>query len=350
MKYSVIVPVYGVEKYLDQCVKSVLAQSFTDFELILVDDKSPDRCPAICDAWAKKDNRVRVIHKPVNEGLGFARNTGMAAAGGKYIFFLDSDDSIAENLLETCNAALTDYTDMLVFGVEYVYQDKNGRITLTEQAVPSRFSADTPEKRVKLFAELNRVGAFPFAWNKIYRKAFLDEAGVLFEKTKLIEDFLFNIALFGCADQIDSVDAVLYYYRKPAHETLVSKYAPEFFELSKRKYRLEEDFLRSCNCLHGECFDLIRLGYLKHLVSTVLKNKSRAAALTKREQKEKIREMLNDSLTVAVMQDFVPEDLKFRLIRDAVFAKKEGLVLIYCTGIDFVQRNMLTLYRKLLKK
>ena len=82
MKYSVIVPVYGVEKYLDQCVESVLAQSFEDFELILVDDQSPDRCPAMCDAWAQRDDRIRVIHKPVNEGLGFARNTGMAVAGG----------------------------------------------------------------------------------------------------------------------------------------------------------------------------------------------------------------------------------------------------------------------------
>lgn len=350
MKYSIIVPVYGVEKYLDQCVESVLTQSFTDFELILVDDKSPDNCPAMCDAWAAKDARVRVIHKPVNEGLGFARNTGMATASGSYILFLDSDDSVAENLLEICDAALTDRTDMLVFGVEYVYQDKNGQTTITEQAVPNRFSADTPEKRGELFAQLNRVGAFPFAWNKVYRKAFLDEAGVLFEKTKLIEDFLFNIALFGCADQIDSVDVVLYYYRKPAHETLVSKYAPDFFELSKRKYRLEEEFLGSCNCLTGEYYDLIRLGYLKHLVAAVLKNKSKSAALTKQAQLEKIGQMLNDPLTVEVVRDFVPGDWKFRLLRDAVFAKKAGLVLIYCTGIDFVQRNMLTLYRKLLKK
>ena len=75
MKFSVIVPVYGVEKYLDECVQSILSQTYSDFELILVDDKSPDNCPVMCDAYAAQDARVRVIHKEANEGLGFARNT-----------------------------------------------------------------------------------------------------------------------------------------------------------------------------------------------------------------------------------------------------------------------------------
>jgi len=350
MKYSVIVPVYGVEGYLDQCVESVLKQSCTDFEVILVDDKSPDNCPAICDAWAAKDARVRVIHKPVNEGLGFARNTGLQEVKGSYVLFLDSDDSIAEDLLECCDEALTEQTDLLVFGVEYVYQDKQGRTTLTERAIPNRFTADTPKRKADLFAQLNRVGAFPFAWNKIYKKEFLDASGVLFEKTKLIEDFLFNIAIFGFAKQIVSIDSVLYYYRKPAHETLVSRYAPEFFSLSKRKYLLEEEFLRSCDSLTPEYCDLIRLGYLKHLVSTVLKNRSMAAGMTQQEQKDKIREMVNDPITVRVMTDFEPSDRKFKLIRNVVFEKKIDLVLLYCVGIEFVQTHLHSVYRKLLKK
>lgn len=350
MKYSIIVPVYGVEKYLDQCVKSVLAQSFTDFELILVDDRSPDSCPAMCDSWAQKDERIRVIHKPVNEGLGFARNTGMDAARGSYILFLDSDDFVSEKLLETCDAALTEQTDMLVFGVEYVYQDKSGKTMLTELAVPSRFVASTPEKRGSLFVSLNRARVFPFAWNKVYRKDFLDAAGARFEATKLIEDFLFNIDLFARAERIDAVAAALYYYRKPAHETLVSKYAPEFFELCKRKYTLEEAFLRGCNSLSKEHFDLIRLNYIKHFASAVLKNRSKAAGLSKAQQKRAIQDMMLDPLTVEVVKDYTPADRKFRLICDAVKHKQAGLVLLYCTGIDFVQRNMLPLYRKLLKK
>ena len=350
MKYSIIVPVYGVEKYLDQCVESVLAQSFTDFELILVDDKSPDNCPAMCDSWAQKDARIRVVHKPVNEGLGFARNTGMDAAQGEYVTFLDSDDYISPTHLSTCDSALTADTDILVFGIESVYENKDGNVVYRDAACPPGFTADTPEKRGALFAALSRASAFPYACNKTYRRAFLQEQQARFEKTKLIEDFLFNIGLFGKAQQIVAVSDVLYYYRKPAHETLVSRYAPEFFDLCKRKYQLEEGFLRACNALTEEHCSLIQLNYLKHIVSAVIKNRSKAASLTRTQQKQRLQEMLDDTLTVSVLAQYIPADRTYRVIRDAMYKKQVGRVLTYCVGIHFVQRNMLPLYRKLLSR
>ncbi len=97
--FSIIIPVYNVEKYLNKCVDSVLNQTFTDFEVILVDDGSPDNCPAICDSYAEKDKRVRVIHKQ-NGGLICARKSGLEAARGDYIGFVDSDDWIEENMYE----------------------------------------------------------------------------------------------------------------------------------------------------------------------------------------------------------------------------------------------------------
>ena len=135
MKFSVIVPVYGVEKYLDECVESVLAQTYGDFELILVDDCSPDSCPAMCDEWAKKDSRIRVIHKPVNEGLGFARNTGIDAAQGEYILFLDSDDYIHVDTLKLCEENLRDSKDVLVFGMELRYEDAAGNAKSDSESV-----------------------------------------------------------------------------------------------------------------------------------------------------------------------------------------------------------------------
>lgn len=97
---SVIVPVYKVEPYLDRCVASILAQTYPNLEVILVDDGSPDNCPALCDAWAQRDARIRVIHKK-NGGISDARNVGLDAASGAYISFVDSDDYIAENFIET---------------------------------------------------------------------------------------------------------------------------------------------------------------------------------------------------------------------------------------------------------
>jgi len=349
VKFSVIVPVYGVEKYLDQCIESVLAQSFHNFELILVDDCSPDRCPAICDEWAMRDPRVLVIHKPVNEGLGFARNTGMKAVSGDYVLFLDSDDFVAQDLLEISYEALTEQTDILVFGVQSVYENNRGRVKYIENAVPQAGSAITPRQKAEIFVQLNRCGCFPFAWNKVYRRAFLLKSGIMFERTKLIEDFLFNIAIFEQAEQIDVISQVLYYYRRPAHETLVSKYAPEFFELVKRKYALEERFLKQCGGLTADNVSQIKLGYLKHLVSVILKNRSQSAGLNFAQQRERVREIINDPQTVAIVRDYHPADWKFRLIRNAVYQRKVNLMLLYSIGIGFVQKRLLALYRRILK-
>ena len=102
---SVIVPVYKVEKYLDECVRSILAQTYRNIEVILVDDGSPDSCPQLCDAWVKADGRVRVVHKP-NGGLSSARNAGIDVAKGDYLMFIDSDDVIKPEMVEEMLASL----------------------------------------------------------------------------------------------------------------------------------------------------------------------------------------------------------------------------------------------------
>ena len=97
MKFSVIIPIYKVEKYLPECVESVLKQTYTDFEVLLVDDGSPDSCPQICDDYASKDSRVKVIHKP-NGGQADARNVGLEKASGDYVCYVDSDDYLVDRV------------------------------------------------------------------------------------------------------------------------------------------------------------------------------------------------------------------------------------------------------------
>ena len=125
MIYSVIVPIYKVEKYLKKCIDSILEQSFKDFELILVDDGSPDNCPQICDEYAKNDSRIKVVHKK-NGGLVSARNVGIQTAIGDYICYVDGDDWIHEDTLKNLyNEAIKDYSpDMVVFGIVKLYSNK----------------------------------------------------------------------------------------------------------------------------------------------------------------------------------------------------------------------------------
>ena len=110
-KISVIIPVYGVENYLDRCVKSVVNQTYKNLEIILVDDGSPDNCPRMCDEWALRDHRIRTVHRE-NGGQSCARNTGLSVATGDYIAFIDSDDWIVEDTYEYCLKLIHRYGGM----------------------------------------------------------------------------------------------------------------------------------------------------------------------------------------------------------------------------------------------
>ena len=350
MKFSVIVPVYGVERYLNQCIESVLAQEYRDFEMILVDDRSPDGCPEICDDWAKKDSRIRVVHKPVNEGLRFARNSGLAVAKGTYVLFLDADDYVDPRYLMTCNRTMKPDTDILVFGFEMVYENGHGKRVYTEKKAPRSGCACNPEEKGDLFVQLSDLGTFPFAWNKVYRRDFLSNGTTGFEQTKLIEDFLFNISLFEKADRIVTISDILYYYRRPAHETLGTQYAPDFFELSKRKYALEKGFLEECGALSEAAKCLICGSYLKHIVAAVIKNHVAAERLSWGQQIERIEAMVNDATTVAVVEDFIPKRVEFRLLKKLVRDRNCVVLMGYCMGINLMQQKMLPIYRHLLKR
>ena len=165
---SVIIPVYKVERYLDACVTSVVGQTYPDLEIILVDDGSPDNCPALCDAWAAKDTRIRVIHRS-NGGLSAARNSGLDVCTGDYIAFVDSDDRLEPETLERAlRAQQRSGADLVLF--HYLCTDEN------DQPLPDRTPADREEEALtppqfweKFFASGDACTYYVVAWNKLYR-------------------------------------------------------------------------------------------------------------------------------------------------------------------------------------
>lgn len=173
--FSIIIPVYNVEKYLNKCVDSVLNQTFTDFEVILVDDGSPDNCPAICDSYAEKDKRVRVIHKQ-NGGLICARKSGLEAARGDYIGFVDSDDWIEENMYELFADMIKKYSPDMV--LSDFYFDSGKEIINSEQLFEQEFydkkSLNEKLYPVMLFSGIYfKFGVNPCCWSKVYKKELL---------------------------------------------------------------------------------------------------------------------------------------------------------------------------------
>lgn len=201
---SIIVPVYQVEKYLNECIDSILAQTFTDFELILVDDGSPDNCPALCDAAAKRDSRVRVIHKQ-NGGVSTARNAGLDAAQGNWIAFVDSDDTVEPEYLEKMHKAVLETgADFAICSSQCI--DENGK-TLAggEHRLLNEF---LPQEEV-----LRRmvVSDFQVPWNKLYRRKLLEN--LRYPENKAFEDTCLMPVIYARAASACGVWDFLYNYR-----------------------------------------------------------------------------------------------------------------------------------------
>lgn len=201
---SVIVPIFRVEQYLNQCVQSIVDQTYEELEIILVDDGSPDGCPGICDAWAEKDSRIRVIHKE-NGGLSDARNAGMAIATGDYIAFVDSDDTIKPDFLRELYQALTDsHADIAECAVSYV--DENGGI-LRRRETSECACMDRLEALRRLVLE---DGVYQTVWNKLYRRSVAE--GIPFAVGKYNEDEFWTYQVFDRIGKLAIVNKPLYNY------------------------------------------------------------------------------------------------------------------------------------------
>ena len=205
---SVIVPIYRVEKYLPACIDSILNQTFTDFELILVDDGSPDRCPEICDETAKRDARVRVIHQ-ANAGLSAARNAGIEIAHGEWLGFVDSDDYIAPQFYEKLyqTAQRTD-ADCVMCSVQNV--DESGK------SIDSALMrvADEVKTGQEVLQKIGRDDVTPYltAGNKLYRRKLFNT--LRYPAGRQNEDVFVFAELFCQVQRAACVAEPLYFYRK----------------------------------------------------------------------------------------------------------------------------------------
>lgn len=208
-KVSIIVPVYKVEKYLSECLNSIISQTYKNIEIIVVDDGSPDLCPKICDNYAMKDNRVKVIHQD-NQGLSGARNTGIQHATGDYIIFVDSDDKLKNDIVnELLKILINTKADVACcnFLFSYPQYDKINKIrikgTLSNNEIINFYTGN----RTPLF--LNVV------WNKLYkRNLFYPYGPLMFKENRLQEDNFFICDLLDNIQTITIIDTPLYYYRQ----------------------------------------------------------------------------------------------------------------------------------------
>ncbi len=218
-KVSIIVPCWGVEKYLDRCIESLTNQTLREIEIILVDDESPDRVPEMCDEWAKKDNRIKVIHKK-NGGLGMACNSGLEVATGNYIAFCDSDDWVELNMYEKMYiTAINTGADAVYTGIQTI--DEKGNVHLMNQYDRSEvlnkkekivgFAMDMICSRAEDPIESHIAMSAKIV---LYRRALIEKNNLKFvsERKFISEDLIWNLDILGNASIVATIPETFYYY------------------------------------------------------------------------------------------------------------------------------------------
>ncbi|NEB96283.1 bifunctional glycosyltransferase/CDP-glycerol:glycerophosphate glycerophosphotransferase [Streptomyces bauhiniae] len=226
-RFSVIVPAYQVQAYLAECLDSVLAQSYPDFELIAVDDRSPDGCGAIIDEYAARDPRVRAVHLAENAGLGPARNAGIDQADGDYLLFLDGDDTLTPHTLRAVadRLAATGEPDVLVFDYARTHWDG----TTLRNRLADRLTEDGPAP----FTLADRPGllrVLMVAWNKAYRREFVAREGFRFPPG-YYEDTPWTFPVLMAAGSLATLDRVCVHYRQRRRGSILRTTSPRHFDV-----------------------------------------------------------------------------------------------------------------------
>lgn len=335
---SIIIPCYGVERHLDRCLNSIVNQTYQDLEIILVDDGSPDKVPQMCDEWAKKDYRIKVIHKQ-NAGLGFARNSGLEIATGKYVAFVDSDDYVDTKMYETLlKEAEKSDADAVFCG--FKTEQRNGDWANSNE-VSELTVWDGPELEsfvldmVACAPHIKKERKFQMSvWHSIYHRSVITDNMIKFHSEREVasEDLPFQVDYIMHSNRIIYIPQSFYYYC--LNETsLTATFKPEKFERYKVLYYLLNEKLNSINGYRLRTSRFF-IGYirffLQHLYTSDYKKK-----------KDVVKAVCNDNIWNDISKIYLVSYLSIysRLIYKMIILKHYQLLGVSCQLISFIKKQ-----------
>lgn len=287
-------PVYKVENFLADSINSVLNQTYDNFELLLIDDCSPDNSPAICDEYAQKDARVKVIHLEQNGGLGNARNTGIDNAIGKYIIFLDSDDTFDNNMFEALtDSLLKNPAQIVMFGLVEEYYDKNGNICKRLPiSYEDKLLKNVDDVRNEIVS-LENSTLYGYATNKLYSLEHLRRHNIKFTSIRFNEDIIFNIDVFMELESCNILSITPYHYAKRLNSSITSRFIPSYYkDIMLKIDRLYGQF-EAWDMLTTEALEMIAARYSRYFFSALQRNLDKRMNMSKAQRKQFFEDELN---------------------------------------------------------
>ncbi|MDQ0198774.1 glycosyltransferase family 2 protein [Neobacillus ginsengisoli] len=332
-KISIIVPVYKIEHYIHKCVDSILAQSFKDFELILINDGSPDDSGKICNEYSVKDSRIKVIHKK-NGGVSSARNAGIDLATGEYILFVDSDDWIEKDALDTLiNQLKLEKSDSIIFGsVKDLYTEQK-LIKSELNGVHKKVNINVSDLGSNFVYLFNTVGLLA-SWMYLFKAKIIKDHKLYFnESLVLYEDFDFNLRFLKNSINLTFIPNVLYHYNMSTSINQLAK---------RNKYNIVSDINTVSNSLLefleliGNKEGIVRqmYPYILTMYTLPLKNIILHKKLKLREKFKVLEELRNDKIFAKVFLEY-GKNLKFYKLFYAFINKRMYLAAYYLISLKF---------------
>ena len=346
--FTVVMPAYGVEQYLEDAVQSIQEQTFAGWELIIVEDGSPDGTGRLADSLEKGDERIRVIHHSQNLGLSGARNTGINAAKGRYIWFMDPDDRVEPDILENVYLSLQENpAQLVIFGHIEEYYGADGKLNYTHQILPEKKIFSDKGKLRPYVIRLEQETIYGYAWNKMYSLEYIREKGLRFETVTLIEDIVFNIQYCMDIESMNILDITPYHYAKRLEGSLTAKFVPDYYELHYRRIRMlykqqqywHTDTDETCAILGGL--------YGRYILSALERNCDKRAGMSHGERKRFCRDIFASPLFRTLIPKAQAQDS--RALKIALALMKAGnttLCLAMGRTVHLIRSGMPMLYSK----
>lgn len=283
-KVSIIVPVYNAEKNLHKCLNSIVNQSYSNLEIILINDGSSDNSGAICDEFAENDSRIKVIHQE-NSGPSSARNNGIEQATGQYIQFVDADDFPTPDMTKQLVNSYNQDIQLVICG----YQSINSELESVERFVPHIIGTLEKQDFLNSFGELYKQIIIPSIWNKLYITDLIKLNKIHFHNDlRLGEDLLFNLSYFKTCLKVCIINDILYHYKVENDQSLSQNYKKDYFKNQLLLSQKVKDFLIHENAYNEQNKSNLKVIHANSVINSLDNLFHQNSPLTKKQKIEQI--------------------------------------------------------------
>ena len=343
--FSIVMPIYNTENYLDKALKSILNQTFKNFELILIDDCSSDRSYIICKNYADKDNRIKLLRNDINLGVAKTRNRALNNISGRYLTFLDSDDYIEVNLLETVyHLLVNEKIDLLKYSCKEEYVNENEQVVYSKICqVENCFLNNKIEIQNKII-NMEKIPLFGYLCNSFYKIDIIKENKILFnEKCTVNEDFAFNINYVLYIKNLYCIDFLGYHYMKRKNNSLSTRKQDNYYELHIMKIKSFLDMCNKNDNLTQKNKEIIYWMYTRYIYSTIERNLSSKDCLMDLISSIKMDEIYRQFLLV----DFQDITVKQKIMIYILKKKKARTLIDFVKFVSWIKNKLPIFFAKI---